>query len=89
MLKGALYLLCGDDAEDTFSKRYTLSNPLIEGVGQVSRSDAAMTTFWLALANVGCGTPSQLMAVAMALARAWALVRSNVTTHFVLCMDLR
>jgi hypothetical protein len=40
-----------------------------------------MATLWLALAKVGCCTPSWLMAAVMPLARAQALVRSIVMTH--------
>jgi hypothetical protein len=59
----------------SFNWWYTLPTTLVEGVGKVSRSAATAATFWLALAKVGRGTPSQLMAVVIALARVWPLVR--------------
>jgi hypothetical protein len=36
-----------------FSCWYTSPTPLVEGVDSVSRSEAVMATFWLALAKVG------------------------------------
>jgi hypothetical protein len=41
----------------SFSSQYTLSAPSVEGVGKVSRSVAAMTTFWLALVKAGHDAP--------------------------------
>jgi hypothetical protein len=58
----------------SFSWWYTMSIPSVEGMGKVSKSVAAAAMFWLALAKVGCGIPSWLMSVAMALAQAQALV---------------
>jgi hypothetical protein len=52
----------------SFYWQYTLSTPSAEGVGRVSKSTLAMTTFWLALMNVGRSTPSRLMVVVVSLA---------------------
>jgi hypothetical protein len=60
----------------------------VEGAGRVSKSAAAATTFWLALANVGRGVPSWLMAVAMALTKARALVKSMVAARSISSMAL-
>jgi hypothetical protein len=73
----------------SLSWRYTLSAPLTEGVSKVSRSVATAARFWLALAKVGCGGPSRLMAVAMALAQVQALVRSTVMAYSISSVDLR
>jgi hypothetical protein len=45
---------------------YTLLTPSVEGVGRVSKSVVATTTFFLALGKVGCGIPLWLMATALA-----------------------
>jgi hypothetical protein len=66
-----------------FSYRYTLPTLSVEGTGKVFKSVAAAATFWLALAKVRCGIPSWLMVVAMALAQAWALVKSMMAAHSV------
>jgi hypothetical protein len=43
----------------SFSWRYTLSTPSVKGVGKVSRSVAAVATFWLRPLTVdGGGVPS-------------------------------
>jgi hypothetical protein len=60
-----------------------------EGIGKVSTSAAATTTFWLALAKVGRCVLSQLMAVAMSLAYACVVVRSTIMAHSILSTDLR
>jgi hypothetical protein len=39
----------------SFSWQYTLSNPTVKGVGKVSRSAAAMTTFWMVYLMVDGG----------------------------------
>jgi hypothetical protein len=36
-----------------FSRRYILPTPLVQGVGNVSRSVATAATFWVALVKVG------------------------------------
>jgi hypothetical protein len=41
--------------------RYNLSTSSVKGAGNVSRSMAAVTTFWLDLAKVGCCPPFWLM----------------------------
>jgi hypothetical protein len=61
----------------SFSWRYTLPTPSVEGSGKVSRSVAVAATFWLALVKVGHGAPSRLMVVATSLALAWAEVMST------------
>jgi hypothetical protein len=60
----------------------------VEGTGKVSKSAAMAAMFWLAQVMVGCGAPSRLMVVAMALARAWSLMRSMVVAHYVLSVAL-
>jgi hypothetical protein len=55
----------------------------------VSKSAAAVATFWLAPMKVGCGASSWLMAAVMALARARALVKSIIVTHSISGAALR
>jgi hypothetical protein len=57
----------------SFSCWYTLPTLSIEGAGRVSKSAMTETTFWEALAKMGRGVPSWLMATATALAQAWTL----------------
>jgi hypothetical protein len=38
----------------SYSSLYTLSTPLVEGVGRVSRSTTTAAMFWLARTKVGC-----------------------------------
>jgi hypothetical protein len=73
----------------SFSRWYTLPTPSVEGSDRVSKSAAAVATFWLALVKVGCGIPSWLMAATMTLARAWALVKSMVVAHSISITALR
>jgi hypothetical protein len=67
----------------SFSYRYTLPTPSVEVAGRVSKSATVVDTFWLALTKVGCGVPSWLMVMAMALARAQAFVKSMVEARSV------
>jgi hypothetical protein len=55
-------------------------HPISEGAGKVSRHAATTAMLWMALAKVGRGASSSLMAVATALARAQALMSSIITT---------
>jgi hypothetical protein len=73
----------------SFSYRFTLLTPLVESTGRVSKSDVAMTKFWLALTEVGCITPSWFMVVAMALGRALALMKSMVVAYSIPSVALR
>jgi hypothetical protein len=57
-----------------FNYWYTLLTPFVDCPGRVSKSAAAIATFWLALGKVAGGVPSWLMATAVALALARALV---------------
>jgi hypothetical protein len=58
--------------------QYNLSTPLVEAAGSVSRSVAATVMIWLPLAKACCCSPSQLVVGTTPLARAQAVVRSNV-----------
>jgi hypothetical protein len=61
----------------------------MEGADKLSKSAAAVATFWQALAKVGCDGTSRLMMVAMALAQVQALVRSMVIARSILSWALR
>jgi hypothetical protein len=52
----------------SFSCWYTLLTLSMEGMGRVSKSAAVAAMLWIALGKVGCGVPSWLMAMTMALA---------------------
>jgi hypothetical protein len=56
-LEQALHLLLGAYAEDVLQLTVHLATPSVEGMRRVSKSDVATTTFWLALAKVGCNVP--------------------------------
>jgi hypothetical protein len=72
-----------------FNKWYTLLTPSVEGTGELSKSVAAVATFWLAQAKVGCCIPSWLMVAVTGLARAQDLVMSMVAARSVPSTTLR
>jgi hypothetical protein len=73
-------LRCGD-TDNVLQLVVHLIHPTVEDAGMASKSAAMTATFWLALAKVGRGASLQLMAAAMALARARALVKLIVVAR--------
>jgi hypothetical protein len=72
----------------SFSWQYTMPTSLVEGADKVSKSATTASKFWLALAKVGRGVSSWLVAAVIALARAWALVKLMVVARSVPCVSL-